>query len=269
MCVGYVTNRDTKKEILDLCFEIVEEYLKSVNMEEWSDKGKLASVEEEDSEPVVRSNKWEGEDEEEEVKDSWEDFDEEKKDEEKKQIEVPKAKNKPKKNLAAKIEEKERKARLEAEKKQSDKNAEALMTPEERRAEILRRQRLQEEADLRVAMETFGITQTKIDAMMPNTPEEFEEFREALLDKINGFKAHPDFPLFSEELVKSLAIGMSVYSLKKVKLVLDNLLIEKTKLEKADKSKKNKGKGKAKLKVEGDNDYDTTAYTYDEYDDFM
>lgn len=32
------------------------------------------------------------------------------------------------------------------------------MTPEERRAEMLRRQKLQEEADLRLAMETFGLS---------------------------------------------------------------------------------------------------------------
>lgn len=32
------------------------------------------------------------------------------------------------------------------------------LTPEERRTELLRRQRLQEEADLRLAMETFGLS---------------------------------------------------------------------------------------------------------------
>lgn len=35
---------------------------------------------------------------------------------------------------------------------------EEALTPEERRVEILRRQRLQEEADLRLAMETFGLS---------------------------------------------------------------------------------------------------------------
>lgn len=42
--------------------------------------------------------------------------------------------------------------------------------------------------------------------------------------------------------------------IKRIKLTVDNLYIEKQKSEKSDKSKKPaKGKGKAKLKVEGDN----------------
>lgn len=50
----------------------------------------------------------------------------------------------------------QRRAREEAEQKAREKD-EAL-TPEERRAEMLRRQKLQEEADLRLAMETFGLS---------------------------------------------------------------------------------------------------------------
>lgn len=38
------------------------------------------------------------------------------------------------------------------------KEKEEALTPEERRAEQLKRQRLQEEADLRLAMETFGLS---------------------------------------------------------------------------------------------------------------
>lgn len=41
--------------------------------------------------------------------------------------------------------------------------------------------------------------------------------------------------------------------LKKLKTTVENLFIEKQKIEKGDKSKKNKGKGKAKLKIEGEN----------------
>lgn len=50
----------------------------------------------------------------------------------------------------------QKKAREEAEKKAKEK--EEALTPEERRTEVLRRQRLQEEADLRLAMETFGLS---------------------------------------------------------------------------------------------------------------
>ncbi|XP_012539547.1 eukaryotic translation initiation factor 3 subunit J [Monomorium pharaonis] len=218
---------------------------------------------------AMRSNKWEGEDEEEEVKDSWEDVEEEKKDVEK-PAEVPKAKPKPKKALAERIEEREKKAREEAERKAKEK--EEALTPEERRADLLRRQRLQEEADLRLAMETFGVSSESpsesLDTMVPDTKEEFERFGTALSEKINQFNKHAEFPVFAEELIKSIALNLSSSYLKKVKVVVDNLLIEKQKME---KTKKSKGKGKAKLKIEGDNTLlsEYGDYVYDEYDDFM
>lgn len=226
---------------------------------------------EEEFDLAMRSNKWEGEDEDEDVKDSWEDIEEEKKDVEK-PAEVPKAKPKPKKALAEMIEERERKAREEAEKKAKEK--EETLTPEEKRAELLRRQRLQEEADLRLAMETFGVTEEPtigLDVTNLNTKEEFEQFGAALSQKINQFKKHSEFPPFAEELIKSIALNLSSNSLKKVKTMVDNLFIEKQKLEKGEKSKKNKGKGKAKLKIEGENTLLTEYgdYVYDEYDDFM
>lgn len=65
---------------------------------------------------------------------------------------------------------------------------------------------------------------------------------------------------------------MSSTSLRKVKTLIDNLALEKAKLEKGEKAKKNKGKGKAKLRIEGENtimnDYDDYSYEND-YDDFM
>lgn len=50
----------------------------------------------------------------------------------------------------------QKKAKEEAERKAKEK--EESLTPEERRVELLRRQKLQEEADLRLAMETFGLS---------------------------------------------------------------------------------------------------------------
>lgn len=64
------------------------------------------------------------------------------------------AKKKASKRLEEKIAEKERLAKEEAEAKK--RLQEANMTPEERLEEKLRRQKLVEEADLKVAMETFG-----------------------------------------------------------------------------------------------------------------
>lgn len=212
-------------------------------------------------------NKWEGEDEEEDVKDSWEDVDEVKKDVEKPAEIQPKAKPKPKKALAERIEERERKAREELEQKSKEK--EESMTPEEKRAEQLRRQRLQEEADLRLAMETFGVTDDagfSLDNTVPNSKEEFDQYLGALSLKMNQFSKHTEYPLFAEELIKCIAVSLSPGSLKKVKTLIDNLFIEKQKME---KGKKSKAKGKAKLKIEGDSVLLNADYVFDEYDDFM
>ncbi|XP_031831508.1 eukaryotic translation initiation factor 3 subunit J [Nomia melanderi] len=226
---------------------------------------------------AIRTNKWEGEDEEEEVKDSWEDVEEEKKDIEKPAAEVPKvAKPKPKKALAERIEEREKRARKEAERKAKEKEEE--LTPEEKRAEQLRRQRLQEEADLRLAMETFGVggvggdeSGLSLDTAVPDTEEEFEQYGRVLAQKINHFAKHTEFPPFAEELMKTIALNLSATNLKKAKTMIDNLLIEKVKVEKGDKAKKNKGKGKAKLKIEGENTLlsEYSDYRYDDFDDFM
>ncbi|XP_012278781.1 eukaryotic translation initiation factor 3 subunit J [Orussus abietinus] len=222
---------------------------------------------------AMGSNKWEGEDEEEEVKDSWEDVEEEKKDVEKQQpAEVPKAKPKPKKALAERIEEREKKAREEAERKAKEK--EETLTPDQRRAELLRRQRLQEEADLRLAMETFGVSEistTSLDTMIPDTKEEFDQLGEALRLKINQINKHAEFPQFAEDLIKNVAVNLSSMNLKKVKTLMENLFIEKQKIEKGEKARKSKGKGKAKLKLEGDNSHlnEYEDYAYDDYDEFM
>ncbi|KAK0097798.1 hypothetical protein PV326_013639 [Microctonus aethiopoides] len=111
-----------------------------------------------------------------------------------------------------------------------------------------------------------------IDAMLPDTAEEFERFGEALLQKINQFNKHSEFPAFAEELINRIAVNLSSISLKKIGIVINNLAIERQKLEKGDKGKKSKGKGKAKLKIEDENthlnEYDSYAYD-NEYDDFM
>lgn len=223
---------------------------------------------------LTTSNIWEGEDEEEVVKESWEDEEEEKKDEEK--IETVAAPPKPKKKIQDKIAEKERLEREKAERLAAEKAFEN-MTPEQKLAEKLRQQKLQEESDLRLAMETFGVTEGgagKLDCFHPTNKEEFTEFAELLTKKINIYKTKEEFPGFIDELVRSIVVQMSSADIKRIKMSVDNLYIEKQKAEKNDKSKKpTKGKGKAKLKVEGDNahlnQYDTYGNFDDDYDDFM
>ncbi|GLV43439.1 eukaryotic translation initiation factor 3 subunit j [Carabus blaptoides fortunei] len=210
---------------------------------------------------AVSVNKWEGEDEDDDVKDSW-DVEEE---EEKKDVEKieQKTKQKPKKSLADKIAEKERLKQEEFERKMKEKEEE--MTPEEKI-------RQEKESDLLVALETtFGDSGSGIDGMNPTTKEEFTELAEALNKKMIILAKNIEFPTFAEDHIRNICASLSSADIKKLKTTIDNMYIEKQKAEKGDKAKKNKGKGKAKLRLEGDNTFQTEYSTYGDYDydDFM
>lgn len=59
---------------------------------------------------------------------------------------------------------------------------------------------------------------------------------------------------YNDYIISLFLIPVSSADIKRIKLTVDNLYIEKQKAEKNEKAKKpTKGKGKAKLKVEGDN----------------
>ncbi|XP_034105640.1 eukaryotic translation initiation factor 3 subunit J [Drosophila sulfurigaster albostrigata] len=227
-----------------------------------------------DSEIVIRPsavnniNKWEGEDDDEDVKESWED-EEEKKDEEKPtKTEVP-VKTKPNKALKAKLEEQER-LNEEAESKRL-----ANLTPEEKLAEKLRLQKIQEESDLKSALETFGVTSIGggLDAFNPQSKEEFKEFGASISWKVAQYRESPHFPQFVEDLVRSLCVNLSATDIKKVKMSVEVLHSEKMKMEKANAKKPAaKGKGKVSLRTENDDIDGYQKYGNDftdDYDDFM
>lgn len=227
--------------------------------------------------PSVGANKWEGEDEDEDVKDNWEDEEEEEKKDVEKQEPAKPAQPKKSKKI---IEEKEQRLHEEAETKGQEKETEQELTPEEI-------QKLQEEADLRVAMETFGVSEVLgvaevigvaetstalgIEAMNPSNREEFDELQAAISKKVQSCAKSPHFPAFAEELIRNICVNLTSHDLKKLKTTVENMFIEKSKAEKGDKTKKSKGKGKVKLKFEDDhvlvNEY--SYGDYDDYDDFM
>lgn len=221
--------------------------------------------------PVV--NKWEGEDEDDDVKDSW-DADDVEEEEKKPEPAKPQAK-KHKNKLEEKIAEREQKARLEKEQLQKRLHEIPItkeMTPEEKLAERLRRQKLVEASDLENTKELLGVMDiSSIDAMDPETKHEFEKFEAALSKKISFYNKSEHFPNLVEELTRNLCVHLQSADIRKIKMNLDNMYIEKTKLEKGDKPKK-KGKGKAKLKLEGDSAVfdEYSAYSIDDnYDDFI
>lgn len=82
------------------------------------------------------------------------------------------------------------------------------MTPEEKAAERLRLQKLQEENDLKLALETLGVDDVGgIDSKSPKTAEEFTAFAEAISKKVLQYKFTEEFSNFSEELVRNICAG--------------------------------------------------------------
>jgi len=224
--------------------------------------------------PVAELNKWAGEDEDDDIKDSWDaDDDDEKKDEEKNEPQQP---AKPRKTIQQKIAEKE-KARLELEEKRRKEKEEedlAHLTPEDRAAEKLRLKQLQEEASLKLDLDTLGLTSSSGGDPdgEPKTKEEFISYAEAISKKITRFRGHEEFVTLVDELVKSLCAGLASSNIRKIKTTVDNLYLEKQKMEKGDKPKKKAAtKVKARLRIEGDDDYSSRAGAFeaDDYDDFM
>lgn len=82
------------------------------------------------------------------------------------------------------------------------------MTPEQRTAEKLRLQKLQEEASLKLDLDTLGLTSSSADLDTdPTTKEEFLSYAEALSKKISRFRAKEEYVTLVDELVKNLCAG--------------------------------------------------------------
>ncbi|KAM8762709.1 eukaryotic translation initiation factor 3 subunit J-B [Acanthopagrus schlegelii] len=226
--------------------------------------------------PLV--DKWEGEDEDEDVKDNWDDEDED----EDKKAEITKTETKvsEKKKLMEKIKEKEnrlKKKQQELRKVMDEKQEE--LTPEEQLAEKLRVKKLQEDADLELAKDAFGVSSTSnsvtgIDAMCPSSKEDFTEFEKLLKEKITQFEKSVHYSSFLDSLFRELCISLEVEDLKKVSNSLSVLLSEKQKQEKQNKGKKKKKGvvpgGGLKAQMRDDLDYASFDGGYaQDYEDFM
>ncbi|XP_051236266.1 eukaryotic translation initiation factor 3 subunit J-B [Dicentrarchus labrax] len=235
-------------------------------------------------EPIKKAaamDKWEGEDEDEEVKDNWDDEEE---DEEKK-AEMTKTETKvsEKKKLMEKIKEKENRLKKKQqelkEKELQDMEKEKELSPEEQLAEKLRVKKLQEDADLELAKDAFGVSSTSnsvtgIDAMCPSSKEDFTEFEKLLKEKITQFEKSVHYSSFLDSLFRELCISLEVEDLKKVSNSLSVLLSEKQKQEKQNKGKKKKKGvvpgGGLKAQLRDDLDYAEFDGGYaQDYEDFM
>nr|XP_047902239.1 eukaryotic translation initiation factor 3 subunit J [Anser cygnoides] len=176
------------------------------------------------------------------VPDNWDDEEEE---EEVKETEIKQEpKVSEKKKIAEKIKEKEKqqkkkqeelKKRLEAPEEHRE------LTPEEQLADKLRLKKLQEESDLELAKETFGVNNTcGIDAMNPSSKDDFTEFGKLLKEKITQYEKSLHYASFLEALVRDVCISLEIDDLKKITNSLTVLCSEKQKQEKQSKAKKKK-----------------------------
>ncbi|XP_014242372.1 eukaryotic translation initiation factor 3 subunit J-like [Cimex lectularius] len=190
-------------------------------------------------------SKWDDEDVEECTLESWD-----------QEEEVEEEVKQPRRNGCRSSEEKGKKVQ----KKEVPKEKSA----EEVALDKLQAQKLQEEADLRLAREIFGVADMKA----LETKEEYEKLNTNLLQLVNDAQKNANYFPFVEELVNNLCVHLSSTELKKICVRLSNLQIQKINAERGEK-KKTKSKLKAKLRVEGDSAYNEYS-AYSEFcDDFI
>ncbi|XP_064421998.1 eukaryotic translation initiation factor 3 subunit J [Latimeria chalumnae] len=191
---------------------------------------------------TAAGDRWEGEDEEEDVKDNWDDDEEE----EKKKVEEkkPEVKVTEKKKLIEKIKQKEKQQKKKPEELKTmleEQEQPEELTAAEQLTEKLRLKKLEEESDLELAKETFGANNvTGLDAINPSSREEFIEFGKLIKEKISQYEKSIHYVTFLETLVRDLCISLEGDDLKKISNSLTVLCSEKQKQEKQAKAKKKK-----------------------------
>ena len=153
------------------------------------------------------SDRWDGEDEDDDIKDSW-DKDSEEEDskgsEDSAQRAVQRKKKKKMHEIIAEKEAVKQKQLEDAEKARMA--AEAANTPEGKLAEKLRAQKIAERDNLELAKELLGTKSGSIDSMIPATKDEFDQLRQAIVEKVQLFSTSSQYNDFVEALVKDLTL---------------------------------------------------------------
>ncbi|XP_039271209.2 eukaryotic translation initiation factor 3 subunit J-like isoform X1 [Styela clava] len=239
----------------------------------------MADWEDEDFEPPTidkpvapATDLWEGEDEEDDIKDNWDDEEEEKKPETPNQAAAAgEPKKSTKKALSKKLKEKEEQAARAAEAKRLAALAEK--TPEEIMADKLMAQKLSEESDFEVAKDTFGVTSADlitIDNCDPRTKEDFINFEKLISEKFSKYESSPHYQSFLETLFRNSCLSLDAESLKKLISSLNVLQSEKAKQERQKKGGKKTNKAKLTGGTKGGGKDEFIDYSaYDEMEDFM
>lgn len=226
--------------------------------------------------PIVDvDDRWEGEDEDDDLKDNWDDEDEEEAPKEGDDVSAPAAPVAPpkkggKKYLKEKLREKEEEERKKREARAA---LEAAKTPEEKMREQLLAQKAAEESDFNlmndmlssIPIDPNAIT---LDSFKPRTKEDFTEYSKLLKTKLSSLESSPHYFYLLTEVMASAAVPLKTDELKKMATSLNAIATEKLKQEKSNK----KGKKSTKAKLGGgmkNSDQLDDYSQYNDYDDFM
>ena len=116
------------------------------------------------------------------------------------------------------------------------------LTPEELLADRLERQKLQQESDLRLAIEAFGggdsnprSANLDLDEHTLASKEDFEKFRLNLTNKLAAVSSVPFYASFLEDLFRDLCVPIDIDDLKKISSSLTALYNEKLKAQRVNR----------------------------------
>ncbi|KAJ3271494.1 Eukaryotic translation initiation factor 3 subunit J [Terramyces sp. JEL0728] len=221
--------------------------------------------------PATVASKWDDEDADDDVKDSWDaDSDE----------------DKPKPKVAAPVKKKKTLAQKIAEKKELEEQEALARQAELEETEQQKKERLAKsvmESDLENARALVGdldsnsvlkavaSSSTGLDTMDPKSRQEFEDYAKVVMKKFSTFEHQPSYAHFVEILVREMVIPCSLDDTRKISSSLTAMINEKQKAMKDSKGKKKpvkKSLNTAPRGALGDAQYDGRSELIpDEYDD--
>merc|ERR1712012_574695 len=165
------------------------------------------------------ADRWEGEDEDDDVKDSWDKESDEEDYSKGSEDSVKAVQRKKKKKLQDIIAEKE-----------------AANAPEGKKAQKLKQKQQDEKASLELAMDMMGVSSrpsgSGIDAMVPDSKDDFEKLQKAISEKVQSLSGSSHYNDFVEDLIKDLSLDQPATTLKKLKIHIETLHSTKLKEEK-------------------------------------
>lgn len=197
--------------------------------------------------------KWQDEEDDDDVKDNWEDEDEE-----------PAKPVEPKKSAGATKPKKV--LNKVGEKADASSSNSKPLTAQELREKKLLEEKLQKESDLKLTKQMLGVEDKDISLEFAlDTKEDFDKFHKNLVHKLWCYDKSPHYYLLLDKLFRDLCVPLEADELKNLSSTINALFNEKVKVSKA-KPKKKGAKGLA-IKMERNN-LDRNDYV-DELDDIM